>query len=233
MTDQQLDPTEADPTPTPAEDIAGKDDGAGDDGAGDDGAGDDDAALDETGPSRGLVRALAVLAGVSLLGAVLMGIVAGRLAGNLDKERGERQAATRTASQFADQFLTYDYEHLDRTKSAVLRLSTGKFRKEYQQGVSALDQIFLTTKSRASVVVKDVFTGQIEAGTVSVVVVADQAVEGISGVRRRLDAWLQLDLVKAGSRWLVDGVTSLNFGQTPGPPGSEAAPPTTEAQANG
>jgi hypothetical protein len=188
---------------------------------------------EEAGPSRGLVRALAVLAVVSLLGAVLMGIVAARLSSDLDKERSDRQTATRTASQFAEKFLTYDYEHLDRTKKAVLRLSTGKFRKEYEQGVSALDQIFVTTKSRASVVVKDVFTGQIESGTVSVVVVADQAVEGISGTRRRLDAWLQLDLVKAGSRWLVDGVTSLNFGQAPGLPGAQPAPPTTEAQANG
>jgi hypothetical protein len=194
--------------------------------------------VEDAGPSRGLVRALAVLAVVSLLGAVLMGIVAARLAGDLDRERSDREAATRTASQFADRFLTYDYEHLDRTKNAVLRLSTGKFRKEYQQGVSALDQLFVTTKSRASVVVKDVFTGHIESGTASIVVVADQAVEGISGTRRRLDAWLQLDLVKAGSRWLVDGVTSLNFGQAPAVPGAEPAPattepPTTEAQANG
>jgi hypothetical protein len=191
---------------------------------------------EERGPSRGLVRALAVLAVVSLLGAVLMGIVAARLAGDLDKERNDRQVATRTASQFASQFLTYDYEHLDRAKRAILRLSTGKFRTEYQQGFSALEQLFAATKSRASVVVKDVYTGQIESGTVSVVVVADQAVEGISGTKRRLDAWLQLDLVKAGSRWLVDGVTSLNFPQgstAPGAPGAPSAPPTTEPQANG
>jgi len=187
----------------------------------------------ETGPSRGLGRALSVLAVVSLVGAVVMGVVAARLSGDLDRERNERQAATRTASRFADQFLTYDYEHLDRSKQAVLRLSTGKFRKEYEQGVGALEQIFVTTKSRASVVVKDVFTGQIESGTVSVVVVADQAVEGISGTKRRLDAWLQLDLVKVGSRWLVDGVTSLNFGQTPAAPGGQPTPPTTEPQPNG
>jgi len=194
---------------------------------------DDGAVAEEAAPSRGLVRALAVLAAVSLLGAVLMGIVAARLAGDLDKERNERQTATRTASQFADQFLTYDYEHLDRSKRAILRLSTGKFRTEYQQGFSALEQLFATAKSRSSVVVKDVFTGQIESGTVSVLVLSDEAVEGISGVRRRLDAWLQVDLVKAGSRWLVDGVTVLNLGQTSGLPGAQPASPTTEPQPNG
>jgi hypothetical protein len=193
----------------------------------------DDAPVDRP-PNRTLVRALAVLTMVSFIGAVVMAIFAARLAGELHRERDERQSATRTASRFAQVFLTYDYEHLDRTKQAVLKLSTGKFRTEYEQGVSALDQIFITTQSRASVVVKDVFTGEIDSGTVSIVVVADQAVDGITGAKRRLDAWLQLDLVKARSRWLVDGVTSLNFGQAPGTAAAPAASPTTtEAQPNG
>jgi hypothetical protein len=188
--------------------------------------------------SRTLVRALAVLTIVSFVGAIAMAVVAARLASQLDEERSERQAATRVASRFAEVFLTYDYEHLDRTKRAVLALSTGKFRRVYEQSVGALDPLFQTTRSRASVVVKDVFTGQIESATVSVVVVADQAVEGISGTKRRLDAWLQLDLVKVGSRWRVDGVSSLNFGGSPGTPSPDVAPtttepPTTEPQANG
>ena len=188
-------------------------------------------------PSRTLLRSLALLTVVSVIGAVAMAVVAARLAGDLDQERDERQSATRVASRFAEVFLTYDFERLDRSKKAVLALSTGKFRREYEQGVGALDQIFQATKSRASVVVKDVFTGQIESDTVSIVVVADQVVEGISGTHRRLDAWLQLDLVKTRSRWLVDGVTSLNFGQPPEGAGANtpptSSPPPTEPPANG
>jgi Mce-associated membrane protein len=164
-----------------------------------------------------------VLAIVSFLGAVAMAVVAARVSGELSRVRDDRRGAEQAAARFASRFSTYDYQHLDTTRQAVLRLSTGKFKSEYEQAFSGLNQLIMATKAKSSVTVKNVFSGEVEGSTGTVVVVLDQTVEGLSGTRRSLDSWIELDLVKGGSRWLIDNVTNLNFGQTQ----ASAAPATT------
>lgn len=179
----------------------------------------------EASPGRAMFRALVALATVAVIAAVGIAIVAAGLARDLHRERDDRRAAESVASRFASRLLTYDYNALDATKASVLRLSTGRFHSEYEQAFSGLNQLITATKGRSSAVVKDVFSSEIEGSTATAVVVLDQSVTGVSGTQRRLDAWIEASLVKAGSRWLVDDVTNLNFGQTQA--ASDAATTTT------
>ena len=77
--------------------------------------------------------------------------------------------------------------------------------------------------------VKDVFVNGIENDNATAIVILDQTVEGVSGTRRQLDAYVQLSLVKVRGQWKVDDVVNLNFGQTTGGtqvPGATSSPTT-------
>lgn len=170
---------------------------------------------------RRLAVACAALFGLSVGLAVLAAVLSARLA----DERDRHQAIEEVAGRFAAALLTYDFEKLDASKQRVLELSTGNFRKEYERAfVGGLDKLYLETKARSVGTVKDVFVGTVEDDTANAIVVADAVAEGTSGTRRRLDSYIQLDLVRVGGRWRVDGVTSLNFGQEPGSATTTTAP---------
>lgn len=175
------------------------------------------------------VRLLGIAAGVLGILAIVLAVLLARLSGQLKVERDDRRAVEQTAGRLASALVTYDYQHLDQAKAGVLRDSTGKFRREYEQAFGGLQQLITTAKAKSSATVKDVFTSSIESNASSAIVVLDQVTEGLAGKQQRVDAWVELDMVKTGGRWKADGVTNLNFGQAPASGDTGASPTPTSA----
>ena len=188
----------------------------------------DDADAVPAAPRRTVVVALAVLCGVFLVGAIVLGAIAANLHSQLDDERSGRREVERVASRFGERFFTYDYRHLDQSKAAVLALATGGFRNDYEQAFKGgLDEILTRTQARSTGTVDEVLVGGVEKDSASAVVVADAVVEGVSGTRRRTNSYIQLDLVKVRGHWLVDKVTDLEVGLGTSAPTAGTVPPTT------
>lgn len=189
------------------------------------------------GGSNRLLTAVAVLAGVFLIGAVAMAVLAAKLSSELHDERDDRRAVERLSSRFAEQLLTFDYRTLDDTRKAVFAMSTGKFQRDYDRAFRRNLKELLTAGKTVSVgTVTELFVGQVDKGSAAAIAVVDTSTRGAAGPRRSFDSYIELDLVKVDGRWLVDGVTNLSFtpGGTPSPVGaggggSEPASPSTTA----
>jgi Mce-associated membrane protein len=173
--------------------------------------------------------AVAVVACVAAIG---FGLLAAVLGSRLNGERRDRQEVEDTSGRFAAALLTYDYNDLAAAKKRVLALSTGNFRKQYEEAFTGgLDTLFQSTKATSAGTTKDVFVGDIANGTVTSIAVVDAVAQGTTGSRRLISSYIQLDLVKVHGKWLVDGVTNLNLGAAadasplPTPTTSTTAPP--------
>lgn len=186
---------------------------------------------DNEGSTR---RRLIVLSVMLLVVATGLGAAAATLYSRLQAERGDRDDVAEVSGRFAEALLSYDYEDLDRAKGRVLADATGRFKNEYERAFTGgLDVLLKETKARSRGTVLDVFVSEIEDDNAKAIAVVTASAEGIAGRRQATDSYIQLDLVKVGGKWKVDGVTNLNFGQ-PGPPGATpttapAAAPTTVA----
>jgi Mce-associated membrane protein len=183
-----------------------------------------------SGPSRSMVRNLAVLSVLFFVATVAMAVVAANQHRQLQQTRDTRGAVESVASRFASAVLTYDYRDLDKTKAAVLALATGKFRTDYEQNFSGLSALFTTTKGQSTATVKDVFVSGIDHDTASAIVVLDERGQGTSGQRLNVDWYLRLSLVKVRGTWRADDLINLNFaGQgpaaVPGQSNPTSAPP--------
>lgn len=184
--------------------------------------------------SRTAFRAAVVLAIVFFIGTVVAAIFAAQQHQQLQQNKDARAGVEQVASRFASAVLTYDYRDLDKTKNAVLALSTGKFRTDYEQNFGGLSALFSATKGQSTATVKDVFVSAIEHDTATAIVVLDERGQGTSGQRLNVDWYLRLSLVKVKSNWRVDDLINLNFagqGAQPVPaPSGQTAPTTAPAK---
>ncbi|MCU1448176.1 MAG: hypothetical protein JWP02_346 [Acidimicrobiales bacterium] len=182
-------------------------------------------------PSRSMVRNLAVLCIIFLLATVAMAVVAAGQHSQLQRTRDTRASVENIASRFASAVLTYDYRELDKTKQAVLGLSTGKFRTDYEQNFTGLSALFTSTKGQSTATVKDVFVSGVENNTASAIVVLDERGQGTSGQRLNVDWYLRLSLVKVQGTWRVDDLINLNFaGQGPTAVPGQSTPTSAPAK---
>jgi predicted outer membrane lipoprotein len=157
---------------------------------------------------RGLVI-LCVILGVA---AAAFAVIAALATAQLDDERGDREEVEEVSGRFASALLTYDYRDLEGAKKRVLDMSTGKFKAEYEKAFDGgLDKLFEATQSRSAGTVTDVFVGPIESDTVTSIAVVDAVSSGTAGGRRLVSSYIELQLVKVGGRWKVDGVSNLNL----------------------
>jgi Mce-associated membrane protein len=185
----------------------------------------------EAAPSRSMVRNLAVLCVIFFLATVAMAIVAASQHRQLQRTRDTRAAVESVGSRFASAVLTYDYRDLEKTKRAVLGLSTGKFRTDYEQNFSGLSALFTSTKGQSTATVKDVFVSGVENNTASAIVVLDERGQGTSGQRLNVDWYLRLSLVKVQGNWRVDDLINLNFaGQGPTAVPGQSTPTSAPAK---
>ncbi|HEX2851266.1 MAG TPA: hypothetical protein VHN98_11960 [Acidimicrobiales bacterium] len=176
-------------------------------------------------PQRWVLITIAVL---GLLCLALAGLAVQARTSAADQTR-ERKEIQRVSSDVATGLLTYDYRNLDTSKKRVESNATGKFRKEYESAfASGLGELLNSTKATSQGTVRDVFVSDIADNAASAIVVANAVADGTAGRRASVDSYIQLDLVKVGGKWRVDGVTNLNFGQTANAGaagGAGAAPP--------
>ena len=173
--------------------------------------------------SRSAFRTAVVLAVVFFIGTVVAVVFAAQQHRQLQESRDARAGVEQVASRMTSALLTYDYRDLDKTKQAVLRLATGKFRTDYDQNFGGLASLFTTTKGQSTATVKDVFVSGVDHDTATAIVVFDERTQGTSGQHLNVDLYLRLSLVKVKGQWRVDDVTNLNFPVQP----SGETPPTT------
>jgi len=195
------------------------------------------------GPRPARPGRLTALLLAAILALVLVALV---FAGKWSDARGDisdRDAVATQSGRFADRFLTLDSRDPSRTEQAVVALATGNFRRTFRQGFEAglVQALVAVGQVRTEATVKEVFIGDIDSRSAHAIVHVGVVVHPIDRptvTASRPDSWIELDLVKQGGNWLVDGVGDLRFGTsdadagppstpTTAPPGAGSAPPTT------
>ena len=156
-------------------------------------------------PAFILLTSLAVALAVAV--AVLVVLLAGE-----DEGSDRLEAVQQAAGTFGEALVTYDYEDPEAHRDAVLELSTGSFRDEYEdafdQGLSA---VITEVKARSTGFAKDIYVSELGESDAQAIVVLDVDVDGVAGPRTQRDLYVRLTFVEVDGEWRVDQVTDLNF----------------------
>ncbi len=171
-------------------------------------------------PALILVTTLAVALAVAV--AVLTVLLAA------DDDGSDRmEEVRRAAGAFGEALVTYDFHDPDAHRDAVLALSTGSFRDEYQDAFDAgLADVITEVEAVSTGVATDVYVSELGESDAQAIVVLDVEVTGVSGPRTQQDLYVRLTFVEVQGAWKVDQVTDLNFDPgsatttTPGAPDS-------------
>ena len=169
-------------------------------------------------PAFILVTSLAVGLGVAVV--VLALLLAGDEEGSsaLDDVRA-------AAGTFGETLVTYDFRDPEAHRDAVLALSTGSFRDEYEDAFErGLGDVITEVEAVSTGFAKDVYVSELGEADAQAIVVLDVEVEGVAGPRTQRDLYVRLTLVEVDGEWKVDQVTDLNFD-----PGSATTTTTSAA----
>lgn len=169
---------------------------------------DEPAPDDERAPTR-TVPAVAFVAAVLVAGALgILAVVAlSTGGGGSDAEADDARFA---AGRFAERFLTFDHDALDEWKADVLSLSTGGFAGEVEDVEEGLRRLIGESELDATTQVTEIFVGDIDNGSASVVLIYDRDVTGASGTRSETDRYMQLEMNLVDGEWLVDDVIDIS-----------------------
>jgi len=188
---------------------------------------------DPSAPPVAAPRRAGFVLAVSL--AVVFGLAAAVLAALLvagDDDTGRVDELRRTAGQFGEALVTYDYRDPDAHRDTVLGFATGSFRDEYEDAFDqGLAQIITEVEAVSQGFVKDVFVSEIDAERAQAVVTVDIEHTGSGGPRTLYDIYFRLTFVEVDGEWKVDQVTDLNFGTAPGETPEGAGGVTTDTTA--
>jgi len=156
-------------------------------------------------PAFILVTSLAVALAVAV--AVLLVLVAG------DDDGSERlDEVRRAAGAFGEALVTYDYHDPEAHRDAVLALSTGSFREEYEGAFDeGLSEVITEVEAVSTGFAKDVYVSEIGEADAQAIVVLDVEVDGVAGARTQRDLYVRLTFLEVDGEWKVDQVTDLNF----------------------
>ncbi|HZN12876.1 MAG TPA: hypothetical protein VFB78_01300 [Acidimicrobiales bacterium] len=153
-----------------------------------------------------VIAALTVLTGVFAWGATKYSSVNGQL--------NDIEAIRRVAGEFGATTLTYDYKDLPSFDRRMRAHATGTFKRQLGEGLPGLKTLITQLKSHSEATVKQVLVSDIDEHSASALVVVEaKAQNGDAPARTLDDAYIELQLVKAGKRWLIDGVSTLDLGQ--------------------
>lgn len=174
-----------------------------------------------TSRTRRVAVALAVLFAVSTA-------VLGFLVATDEDGQARVEDLRRTAGQFAEVLVTYDFEDPEAHRDAVLSFATRSFREEYQDAFDqGLGGLIAEVEAVSQGYVKDIYVSEIVQEQAQAVVSVDIEHDGAAGPRTLYDIYFRLTFVEVGGAWLVDQVTDLNFGQAPPAPGADATTATS------
>lgn len=194
-------------------------------------AAEDEATGDEPGPTEAPdpapARPPALVLAISLavvfgLAAAVLGVVAAASRGDGGEPKGLADLR-RAAGVAAEAFLTYDYQHLDEHEARLLRLSTGSFRRDYDESFEeGLGAFIVEVQASSRGFVKDVYVSTIEESRAEAIIRSDITVTGVRGDRVIPDIYMLLSFVRVDGRWLVDGVSDLKLDVVPPGAGGSA-----------
>jgi hypothetical protein len=158
-----------------------------------------------------LVVVVAILAGTLLTGLFAFGATRySAVHRQLDNIDGVRKVA----GDFGAATLTYDYRDLKPFERRMRANATGSFKRQLTDGLPGLEALITQLKSVSEATVKQVYVSDVEAHSASALVVVEARAKNGDAPERTLDAaYVELELVKAGGRWLVAGVSTLDLGQ--------------------
>jgi hypothetical protein len=152
--------------------------------------------------SLGLSAALLV----ALAFAVVMTIVvsAGETTATSTQESARRAEVQRVASAFAVNVNTYSAADIDGYAQRVRPLLTDRFEPSFDQAVKGIVAQVQSTQLRSKGNVLVTGVSSLDRDSATVLVVSDADVSSAVGSRARHFRW-QVDLVRQGGKWLVDG----------------------------
>lgn len=181
--------------------------------------------VSEPPPRRSAALVLAVtLAALFGIAAAVFGVLAAQ-GGGTD---GRLEDVRRRAGEFGEALVTYDYRDPDAHRSAVLALSTGSFRQEYEDAFDqGLAQIITDVEATSTGFVKDVYVSELDDEQAQAIVVVDIEHSGSGGPRTLYDVYFRLTFVAVDGSWKVDQVTDLNFDAGSSTPTTAPASATT------
>jgi Mce-associated membrane protein len=177
-----------------------------------------DAAAGKPVPPRGLVIALAALTAVAVALAALLVVtfIGWKHRGDTIDRDQSRLAAARAASvqgqkpaitaaeQFAVDFGTYDYQHLDADFSEVAKKMTTGFAKSYTATSSQLKPTLTQYKTQVTARIQGVGLTSSSGNRAVVVVFLDQTVKTSQSSTPRIDRnRLEVHLVHVKGQWLI------------------------------
>jgi hypothetical protein len=142
---------------------------------------------------------------------------------------GEAEDARFAAGRFAERFLSFDHDALDDWKAGVLSLSTGGFAGEVEDVEAGLRELIGESELDAETQVTEIFVGDVDSGTASVVLIYDRDVSSGDGVRSETDRYMQLEMNSVDGEWLVDNVVDIATAGGLDDPSPDASTPTTSA----
>jgi Mce-associated membrane protein len=181
------------------------------------------------------VRAAGAVVAAVLAAAVTTAVLQWREGSALAAERADRVAVATTAGEFGKALLSYDHADLQAARDRVLALAGEDFAKTYDEAFTGgLEGVITQLKASATASVRDVYVGDVDEGRAKAVAVFDSQVHSDSGTRRVLGSYLEMKLVRAKGRWVVDEVTAIgaadetttNPDGTPRPSATSTATPS-------
>ena len=156
-------------------------------------------------------RGLVVAAVVALVVAVAAAVVALGQRGEVDdleEERDDRQEVARVASQFAEAYMTFDFEDTDKTAEAIADLVTEDFAAAFERAREPLRASFAELQTSTRAEVKEVFVGDVDDDKARVLVILDiDLTSSVVGDQGFKDFTILTDLLKVDGRWRVDQQT--------------------------
>ena len=161
--------------------------------------------------TRSAPMVLAVtLAVVFAVAAAVLGVLLADERGSGDDAQDELR---RSAGEFAETLVSYDFRDPEAHRDAVLEQSTGSFREQYDAAFDqGLGDLITDLEATSEGHVKEVFLTEVEDHQALAVVVLDVVTEGASGRNPLYDVYIRLTLIEIDGEWMVDNVVDLSFG---------------------
>jgi hypothetical protein len=124
---------------------------------------------------------------------------------SLQTERSQTNELRDVSGRTIAALTTYDYQHLDQWKQAVLADSTGAFHDQFASAFTGLEPAYVAEHNRGTGAVQGVWVGPVDAGKATAVVLVQITVTSLTGTHS-LNPYIQVTLLKVAGRWRVDDV---------------------------
>lgn len=150
---------------------------------------------------------LALLLVVALLAALLLWREVRDLRPDAELQRAET-SATDAASRIAVSMTSYDYKTVDQDFSWIQDDGTSSFTETFLKSSEPIRKLIQSTKAHAEGTVTDAAGKAEDPDHVTVVLFVDQQLTRAGDAKPSVDSSrVAMDMVRDGTRWLVDEVT--------------------------